>query len=156
METWALILPRINRKGMIVGGNVVYINAEDGKTLYKEALIDNLYPWYGFDYYVDPHVFFGEHIYLGRRTVVVQEEMTALLGRLAYPDIDWLAVGIDNILTDKMMTKLSGRQVILFPDNFSYDFWSDHFGNKFKVDNSFTNCDINQYLLDFIHRHQVP
>jgi hypothetical protein len=153
---YGTILPRINRKGMIVGGNVIYYNMEDGTALYKDALIDHLYPWYAFDYYVDSNVFYGEHLYHGRQTAIVQDEKTAMLGTLAYPNIDWLAVGVGNNLTDEMMKKLIGRQVILFPDDFSYEFWSEHFGSKFKVDGSFTQRDINQYLIDFIHSQQVP
>ena len=153
---YGTILPRINRKGMIVGGNVIYYNADDGTMLYKDALIDHLYSWYAFDYYIDPNVFYGEHLYRGRQTAIVQEEKTAMLGMLAYPNIDWLAVGVGNNLTDEMMKKFIGRQVILFPDDFSYEFWSEHFGSKFKVDDSFTHRDINQYLIDFIHSQQVP
>jgi hypothetical protein len=153
---YGTVLPRINRKGMIVGGNVIYYSVENGAPLYKDALIDHLYPWYAFDYYVDPDVFYGEHLYRGRQTAIVQEEKTAMLGTLAYPNIDWLAVGVGNNLTDGMMKKLLGRQVILFPDDFSYEFWSEHFGNKFKVDDSFIHRDINQYLIDFIHSQQVP
>ena len=153
---YGTVLPRINRKGMIVGGNVIYYSADNGTMLYKDALIDHLYSWYAFDYYVDPNVFYGEHLYRGRQTAIVQEEKTAMLGTLAYPDIDWLAVGVGNNLTDGMMKKLLGRQVILFPDDFSYEFWSEHFGNKFKVDDSFIHRDINQYLIDFIHSQQVP
>ena len=155
-EHFGTVLPRINRKGMIVGGNVIYYSVENGAPLYKDALIDHLYPWYAFDYYVDPDVFYGEHLYRGRQTAIVQEEKTAMLGTLAYPNIDWLAVGVGNNLTDGMMKKLLGRQVILFPDDFSYEFWSEHFGNKFKVDDSFIHRDINQYLIDFIHSQQVP
>ncbi|MBR1402507.1 MAG: hypothetical protein IJ562_13190 [Prevotella sp.] len=153
---YGTVLPRINRKGMIVGGNVIYYSADDGTMLYKDALIDHLYPWYAFDYYVDPNVFYGEHLYRGRQTAIVQEEKTVMLGTLAYPDIDWLAVGVGNNLTDGMMKKLTGRQVILFPDDFSYEFWMEHFGSKFKVDDSFTHRDINQYMIDFIHSQQVP
>ena len=153
---YGTILPRINRKGMIVGGNVIYYSTEDGTMLNKDALIDHLYPWYAFDYYVDPNVFYGEHLYRGRQTAIVQEEKTAMLGTLAYPNIDWLAVGVGNNLTDGMMNKLIGRQVILFPDDFSYEFWSEHYGRKFKVDDSFTHRDINLYLIDFIHSQHVP
>ena len=153
---YGTILPRINRKGMIVGGNVIYYSTEDGTMLYKDALIDHLYPWYAFDYYVDPDVFFGEHQYRGGQVVIVQEEKTALLGSLAFPDIDWLAVGVGNNLTEGMMKKLIGRQVVLYPDDFSYDFWREHYGKRFKVDESFIRSDINQYLIDFIHNQQVP
>lgn len=153
---YGTILPRINHKGMIVGGNVIYYNVDDGIMLHKDELIDHLYPWYAFDYYVDPNVFYGEHLYRGRQTAIVQEEKTAMLGMLAYPNIDWLAVGVGNNLTDEMMKKFIGRQVILFPDDFSYEFWSGHYGSKFKVDDSFTHRDINQYLIDFIHSQHVP
>ena len=155
-EHYGTVLPRINRKGMIVGGNVLHFNVDDGSILNHDALVNHLYSWYAFDYYVDPDVFFGEHLLYGRQAVIVQEEKTALLGKLAYPEIGWLAVGVGNNLTDGMMKKLMGRQVILFPDDFSYEFWSEHFGKKFKVDDSFTHCDINQYLIDFIHSQQVP
>lgn len=69
---YGTVLPRINRKGMIVGGNVIYYSVENGAPLYKDALIDHLYPWYAFDYYVDPDVFYGEHLYRGRQTAIVQ------------------------------------------------------------------------------------
>ena len=155
-EHFGTVLPRINKKGMIVGGNVVYYNAEDGTMLHKDELVAHLYSWYAFDYYTDPNVFFGEHLCRDRQTVVVQEEKTSLLGALAHPNYDWLAVGVGNNLTDPMMKKFMGRQVILFPDEFCFDYWSEHFGSKFKVDDSFTHQDINQYLIDFIHNRQVP
>ena len=155
-EHYGTILPRINQKGMIVGGSVIYYNTEDGAMLQKDELINHLYSWYAFDYFTDPNVFFGEHLWLGRQTIIVQEEKTALLGTLAHPDFDWLAVGVGNNLTDAMMKKFMGRQVILFPDDFSYEYWSEHFGSKFKVDDSFTHRDINQYLIDVIHKQHVP
>ena len=155
-EHYGTILPRINQKGMIVGGSVIYYNTEDGAMLQKDELINHLYSWYAFDYFTDPNVFFGEHLWLGRQTIIVPEEKTALLGTLAHPDFDWLAVGVGNNLTDAMMKKFMGRQVILFPDDFSYEYWSEHFGSKFKVDDSFTHRDINQYLIDVIHKQHVP
>ena len=155
-EHFGTVLPRINKKGMIVGGSVIYYNTEDGAMLQKDELVAHLYSWYAFDYYTDPNVFFGEHLCRDRQTVVVQEEKTVLLGALAHPNYDWLAVGVGNNLTDAMMKKFMGRQVILFPDDFCFDYWSEHFGSKFKVDDSFTHQDINQYLIDFIHNRQVP
>ena len=150
------VVPRINQKGMIVGGSVIYYNTDDGSMLMKDELVAHLYSWYAFDYYTDPRVFFGEHLCRDRQTIIVQEEKTALLGALAHPDYDWLAVGVGNNLTDAMMKKFIGRQIILFPDDFCFDYWAEHFGNKFKVDDSFTHRDINQYLIDFIHSQQAP
>ena len=155
-EHLGTVLPRINKKGMIVGGSVIYYNTDDGTIIDKDSLVDHLYSWYAFDYYVDPDVFFGEHLFRNGKTVIVQEEKTALLGALAHPNYDWLAVGVGNNLTDAMIKKFIGRQVILFPDDFCFDFWSDHFGSKFKVDDSFTHQDINQYLIDFIQNQHVP
>ena len=155
-EHYGTVLPRINRKRMIVGGNVIHFKVDDGSILNHDTLVNQLYSWYAFDYYVDPNVFFGEHLLYGRQAVVVQEEKTALLGTLAHPDIDWLAVGVGNNLTDEMMKKLVGRQIVLYPDDFCIDFWLEHFGSKFKVDGTFTHQDINQYLIDFIHSQQVP
>jgi hypothetical protein len=141
---------------MIVGGSVIYYNTDGGTIIEKDSLVAHLYSWYAFDYYVDPDVFFGEHQYRGGQVVIVQEEKTALLGSLAFPDIDWLAVGVGNNLTGGMMKKLIGRQVVLYPDDFSCDFWREHYGKRFKVDESFIRSDINQYLIDFIHNQQVP
>jgi len=155
-EHFGAVLPRINRNGMIVGGNVIYYNTEDGAMIQKDELIEHLYSWYAFDYYTDPNVFFGEQLWLGRQTIIVQEEKTALLGALAHPNFDWLAVGVGNNLTDAMMKKFIGRLVILFPDDFCFEYWSEHFGSKFKVDDSFTHRDINQYLIDVIHKQHVP
>ena len=155
-EHYGTVLPRINQKGMIVGGSVIFYNTDDGTMLHHDALVNHLYSWYAFDYYTDPEVFYGEHLYRGRQTAIVQEEKTAMLGAMAYPEIDWLAVGVGNNLTDEMMKKFIGRQVILFPDDFCFDFWSEHFGSRFKVDDSFTRRDINQYLVDYIHSQQVP
>ena len=155
-EHFGAVLPRINRNGMIVGGNVIYYNTEDGAMLQKDELINHLYSWYAFDYFTDPNVFFGKHLWLGRQTIIVQEEKTALLGALAHPNFDWLAVGVGNNLTDAMMKKFIGRLVILFPDDFCFEYWSEHFGSKFKVDDSFIHRDINQYLIDMIHKQHVP
>ena len=155
-EHFGTVLPRINKKGMIVGGSVIYYNTEDGTMLQKDELVNHLYPWYAFDYYTDPNVFFGEHLCHRRQIVIVPEEKTVLLGALAHPDFDWLAVGVGNNLTDAMMKKFAGRLVILFPDDFSYEYWSEHFGSKFKVDDCFTRRDINQYLIDVIHKQHVP
>ena len=155
-EHFGTVLPRINQKGMIVGGSVIYYNTEDGTMLQKDELVDHLYPWYAFDYYTDHNVFFGEHLCHRRQIVIVPEEKTALLGVLAHPNFDWLAVGVGNNLTDAMMKKFAGRLVILFPDDFSYEYWSEHFGSKFKVDDCFTHRDINQYLIDVIHKQHVP
>ena len=155
-EHFGTVLPRINKKGMIVGGSVIYYNTEDGTMLQKDELVNHLYPWYAFDYYTDHNVFFGEHLCHRRQIVIVPEEKTALLGALAHPNFDWLAVGVGNNLTDAMMKKFAGRLVILFPDDFSYEYWSEHFGSKFKVDDYFTHRDINQYLIDVIHKQHVP
>ena len=155
-EHFGTILPRINQKGMIVGGSVIYYDTEDGTILQKDELVDHLYPWYAFDYYTEPNVFFGEHLCHRRQIVIVPEEKTALLGALAHPDFDWLAVGVGNNLTDAMMKKFAGRLVILFPDDFCFEYWSEHFGSKFKVDDCFTHRDVNQYLIDVIHKQHVP
>ena len=139
-EHFGTILPRINKKGMIVGGSVIYYNTDGGTIIEKDSLVAHLY----------------SHQYRGGQVVIVQEEKTALLGSLAFPDIDWLAVGVGNNLTGGMMKKLIGRQVVLYPDDFSCDFWREHYGKRFKVDESFIRSDINQYLIDFIHNQQVP
>ena len=46
-EHFGTVLPRINKKGMIVGGSVIYYNTDDGTIIEKDCLIDHLYSWYG-------------------------------------------------------------------------------------------------------------
>lgn len=150
------ILPRINQRGMIVGGNAIFFDVDKGSVLYRDLLTDHLAIHCAFDYYVDSNVFFGEHLYRGKQTAIVQEEKSALLGRLAHPEINWLAVGVGKNLTDAMMNKFYGHQVILFPDDFCYEYWSENFGSKFKVDDCFTQRDINQYLIDTIRNRDGP
>ena len=48
-EHFGTVLPRINKKGMIVGGSVIYFNTEDGAMLQKDELIAHLYSWCAFD-----------------------------------------------------------------------------------------------------------
>lgn len=147
---YGAVVPRINRKGKIVGGSVMYFNAGNGKLLHKDPLTDHLTHWYCFDYLTDNDVFFGEHLLSNKPIAVVVEEKTALLGSLAEPTIDWLAVGDDYHLTDAMMNRMAGRRVILFPDDVCHDYWKEKFGSRFKVDAGFVSQDINAYLVDRI------
>ena len=144
------VLPRINESGKVVGGEVIYFDVDNGSILRKDPITDHLYSWYCFDYYTDWEVFFGEHLLSSNPIAVVMEEKTALLGTLAEPSLDWIAVGNSYLLTDRMMDRLRGKRVILFPDGMACDYWNEHFGARFKVDNGFTQRDINEYLIDRI------
>ncbi len=153
---YGTVLPRINRNNKVVGGSVQYIDTESGAVLQREPLVKHLYNWYCFDYYTDDEVFFGEHLLSNKSVVIVQEEKTALLGTLAEPAVDWLAVGESYNLTKGMMSKLAGRRVVLFPDDMSCDYWTEQFGKQFKVDCGFVNRDINRYLIDTIRGRGSP
>ena len=153
---YGTVLPKINGKGSVVGGAVVYFSAESGNVLFHEPITGNLYRWYCFDYFTDDDVFFGEHLLSGRNIAVVHEEKTALLGKLAYPSLDWLAVGYGSNLTDKMFEKLRGRRTVLFPEDFDLEYWSEHYGSKLSIDASFIDRDINRYLIDTILQHKGP
>ena len=153
---YGTVLPRINRNNKVVGGSVLYFNTDSGAILQREPLVEHLYSWYCFDYYTDDEVFFGEHLLSNKPVAIVQEEKTALLGTLAEPAVDWLAVGEGCNLTNGMMSKLAGRRVILFPNDISCDFWKEQFGVKFKVDCGFVNRDINRYLIDTIRGRGSP
>ena len=150
------VLPRIDQAGRIVGGNVMYFDSNTGVLLKLEPITSHLYQWYCFDYFINREVFFGEHLLSGKPIAVVMEEKTALLGLLAEPSVDWLAAGVDYLLTDKMMNRLSGKRVILFPDSLGYNYWNEHFGARFKVDGGFTQRDINEYLIDKIKCRGSP
>ena len=115
-------------------------------------LTDNLYQWYCFDYYTDDSVFFGEHTLSGKPVAVAQEEKTVLLGALAMPEIDWLAIGHGNDLSEEMARKLYGRQAILFADDMNCDYYDDRFGKFIKIDKSFVDKDINFYLASQVSR----
>ena len=153
---YGTVLPRINRNNKVVGGSGQYIDTESGAVLQREPLVKHLYNWYCFDYYTDDEVFFGEHLLSNKSVVIVQEEKTALLGTLAEPAVDWLAVGESYNLTKGMMSKLAGRRVVLFPDDMSCDYWTEQFGKQFKVDCGFVNRDINRYLIDTIRGRGSP
>ena len=153
---YGTVLPRINRNNKVVGGSVQYFDTDSGSILQREPLVEHLYSWYCCDYYTDDEVFFGEHLLSGKPIAVVVEEKTALLGTLAEPSLDWLAVGGSYSLTSKMMNRLSGKRVILFPDGLCYDYWNEHFGARFKVDGGFTQRDINEYLIDKIKCRGSP
>ncbi len=144
------VLPRISRSGIIVGGNVTYFDAESGEAIRTERLTDNLAQHVGYAYYEDPSVFFGEHLISCRPLAIVQEEKTALLGMLADYPMDWLAVGTGRNLTHAMLDKLKGRQVVLFPDDMSYDFWQHEFGHQCLVKDIFVSQDINKHLINKI------
>ena len=150
------VLPRINESGKIAGGEVIYFDVDNGSTLRKDPITDHLYSWFCFDYYTDREVFFGEYLLSGKPIAVVMEEKTALLGSLAEPSLDWIAVGNTYLLTDRMMDRLRGKRVILFPDGMACDYWNEHFGARFKVDNGFTQRDINEYLIDKIKCRGSP
>lgn len=150
------VLPRINERGMVVGGEVIYFDVDNGNTLRQDPITDHLYSWYCFDYYTDREVFFGEHLLSSNPIAIVMEEKTALLGTLVEPSLDWIAVGNSYLLTDRMMNRLRGKRVILFPDSMAYDYWNEHFGDQFKVDNGFIKRDINEYLIDKIKCRGSP
>lgn len=150
------VLPRISRNDKVVGGSVLYFDTGSGAVLQREALVEHLYSWYCFSYYVDSEVFFGEHLLSNKPAAIVTEEKTALLGTLAEPSIDWLAVGEGCNLTDGMMEKLEGKRVVLFPDDMNNEYWTEKFGGRFKVDNGFIRHDINEYLIDKIRNRESP
>ena len=150
------VLPRISRNNKVVGGSVLYFDTGSGAVLRREALVEHLYSWYCFDYYTDDEVFFGEHLLSNKPVAIVQEEKTALLGTLAEPAVDWLAVGEGCNLTNNMMSKLAGKRVVLFPDDISCDYWEEQFGARFKVDRGFVHRDINRYLIDKIKCRGSP
>lgn len=144
------VLPRIDRKGRIMGGNVIHFDAHNGNVLKADNLTDHLYQWYCYDYYEDDDVFFGEHTLSFNPVAVVQEERTALLGTLAGYPVDWLAVGYGRKLTKKMIDKLHDRQVVIFPDSSTDQEWEILYGSYVKVDKSFVEKDIDEYLISRI------
>lgn len=142
------VLPRIDKNGRIAGGSVIHYDVHSGGISKAGKLTDHLYQWYCYDYYEDNEVFFGEHTLSFKPVAIVQVEKTALFGTLAGYPLDWLAVGYDRKLTKKMIDKLHGRQVILFPDGSIDQEWDILFGDYVKVDKSFVDADINEYLIN--------
>lgn len=153
---YGTVLPRIDRKGNIMSGSIIYFDYDDGSVLHAESLTDNLCHYPFSDYVVDNDVFFGEHTLSVRPVAVVSEEKTALLGALAEYPVDWIAIGYGREPTRRMMDKVYGRQVVMFPDGLYAQEWEDVFGDKFKVDTSFTHQDINRYLVERIQSRLAP
>lgn len=145
---YGTILPIIDDRGHCVGGSVQFVNVDTGHVIRQETLVENLYNWYAFDYYVSPHVFFGEHLLSGRPIGIVQEEKTAILGMMAENSVDWLAVGRERIITDVMVDKLRGKRVVMFADDLNVDYWKERYGSLFMVNESFVERDIDSYLMD--------
>lgn len=146
------VLPRIDKNGKIAGGHVIHFDVHNGNAMKVTNLADHLYQWYCYDYYDDRDVYFGEHTSSFKPVAVVQEEKTALLGALADYPVDWIAVGHGRKLTKKMVDKLHGKQVILFPDGTTDQEWEILFGAYLKVDKSFVDTDINEYLINRIKK----
>lgn len=141
------VLPRIGKDGKIAGGSVIHYDANSGNVMKAANLAGHLCQHYGYDYYEDHDVFFGEHTLSFKPVAVVQDEKTALLGSLAGYPVDWLAVGHGRKLTKKMIDKLHGRQVILFPHGSTEQEWEIFFGSYVKIDKLFANTDIDEYLV---------
>lgn len=146
------VLPRMDKNGKIAGGSVIYFDVHNGSVLKTGKLTDHLYQWYCYDYYEDNDVFFGEHTLSFKPVAIVKEEKTALLGTLASYPVDWIAVGHGRELTRKMIDKLHGRQVVLFPDDSNDQKWEILFGDYVKVDKSFVETGINEYLINRIKK----
>jgi len=60
------VLWRIDRYGNPLAANVLYFN-DFGKIIYKDNIINYLYPWYCYDYYIDNNTLFGEHLIYNNR-----------------------------------------------------------------------------------------
>lgn len=149
------VLPRIDKDGRVAGGSVIHFDIHDGSVLKCGNLADSFYQWYSYDYYEDSDVFFGEHTLKFNPVAVVMEERTALLGALSGYPLHWLAVGHGRQLIKKMIDKLHGRQVILFPDSTVDQEWEILFGAEVKVDKSFVKADINEHLINRIRKGGV-
>jgi hypothetical protein len=146
-EHYGTVLPRIRPDGQVVGGSVLYYDTVLGKVLLMEDITDNLYNWYCDDYYVEQDVFFGEHLIAGNPIAVVQDEMTAVIGSIAEPQVTWISPGYCRDLTDRMLDKIYGRRVVLFTNDYNNDYWQEHFGNRFMINDNFFRQNINDYLI---------
>ncbi len=74
-------------------------------------------------------VFFGEHLaakYPDKRIAIVEAEKTAIIASICFPELVWLAAGSLTNLSLSKLLRVSGRQVILYPDanKTAFDRWS--------------------------------
>lgn len=105
--------------------------------------------------------FFGTHLinkYPDKQIAIVESEKTALFCAGVFPQFVWLATGGRTMLNTQHLHKLHKREVYLFPDTDSIDYWSSKiapFSNCKVIDCSFLNkinkkgADLCDFLLDF-------
>lgn len=140
---------RINSYGNILALNKILYNTKTGEVLRADysGLKDV--------------AFFGEHLlpkHPNKNIMIVQEELTALLGTLALPKYLWLAIGHKRELTLKHFANLR-RNFILVPiSNEQANFWKplvqDFRGAG--MYEKFINDNINKRFIDCVKEDNNP
>lgn len=115
----ASVLWQTDENGNCVGGDVAMID-EKGRIEYVIRLLENSAVYSSHDI-----GFFGGHLIVNSSTIgVVQDCLQALIFAGQAPNITWLAVGEDRLLTEQKINKLIGKKVILLPRCIESETWS--------------------------------
>lgn len=127
----APIFWQVDHRGQVRGGKVRQYDAEGhgGATSWHHVIALGLYA----DKMEAKGVrldqcLFGLHLaskYPSARIAIVEAEKTAIVGRIAMPDMIWMATGGKDGLTISRMMPLKGRDVLIIPDMDAYDGWKD-------------------------------
>jgi hypothetical protein len=86
---------------------------------------------------------FGLHTIINNDfpVAIVESEKTAIILKMYFPNINWLATGQKNGLNLYKITPLKARKIILFPDSGCFDEWNQ-FAKREAKDFSISTSDI--------------
>ena len=141
----ATVFWQIDVEGRIRSGKVMLYNPDTGKRI-KEPFphINWIHKILKYKNYNLNQCLFGEHllkIYPEKEIAIVESEKTAMLCAGHIPEVNWLASGNLNNLSEKRIQCLKGKRITLYPDAGAFRIWKDK-AEQLKDITSFTVSDL--------------
>ena len=152
----AVIFWQIDMNGKVRTGKVMQYNPEDGHRIKEQGAAINWIHSILKKQKVLPEEWqlsqslFGEHLlslYPDKVVVLVESEKSAIIGSAIFPNYVWLATGGKSQMKEDKLRVLSGRTVLLFPDEDGYTEWKQRA-------ESMTYC--KAIVSDLIEKHATP
>ena len=164
----AIIYWQIDLNNKVRAGKIMKYNTTTGKRKYQN--------WYHSiknikDFNIR-QVPFGLHLinkYPQRKIAIVEGEKTAILMSIASPNFNWISVGSCQNLTEKMLSSIQNKIIVLYPDAGKYEFWkekisnlpksniyyiSDLLQNKASEQEKEEDYDIADYYIDIVNEYK--